>query len=188
MAEIIEVLSVQGIGGHEERQLFTVDTTPGVFEVTVAQPTQTPNLRCSLVDAPGQQANMWFQPDDNILIISYGLFLPHSFTCGGNPIHMQLFWEDEDAAINVVDQFGEGGAICAPWENFEFPAGVFVAHPSPGKHVKYYMNVSDLTDWESELATRISMVNVPAALNEEDLRVTPVLRILHNLPLLPAVP
>lgn len=194
MASYIELLASKGNGGQQ----FTVDTTPGVLSVPIALHTGgAANNECDNVDGKSL-----FQVGDNMLIVGAGINLPENFCFanigfGGAPLavlpKINMYFYTEPGHVKYYPSIaGSNGSFFVPFENFEYIVnnyidvvqGVFKTNLAPPndvsigipQHFAVYLSVDPGS-------CKISMVNVPAALNGQVERITPFIKVLHNLPL-----
>jgi hypothetical protein len=191
MSTHIELLASKGNGGQQ----FTVDTTPGVLSVPIAT---HGSFECDNVDAKSL-----FQPGDNMQIIAAGINLPENFCFanvgfGGAPLavlpKINMYFYTEPGHVKYYPSIaGSNGSFFVPFENFEYivnnyidvVAGTFITNLAPPNDISIgipqkfavYLSVDPGS-------CKISMVNVPAILNGQVERITPFIKVLHNLPLI----
>lgn len=135
--------------------------------------TGTPNLSVN-----GAIQNL--QYGDQCIIEGFALCLPFQFgqgqinsTVDGNPAFFQLGWRDLSAHTGSVSEVGDTGRINIPDFNTWYDTYAFVPQPSAVD-----------SKWQFEivgLGGRVSMFNVPAALDTDTLNCCIHLRIRHTL-------
>jgi hypothetical protein len=143
-------------GGVEERPYFIPDST--AKEVQLLSLTGIPTETGFLRNGRGYR---YFQPDDNIRILSIGLVLPYSYSISSNPINIIPFWKDSANASGFVEEFtGDASSLGAtiPYDGAEFPVDVTVKYKSTKKNVAFGVGINTL-------APKISMINAPASLD-----------------------
>lgn len=170
MAELIDVLMPK----VSLCPYFTVDTT-GPDYVAVTAPA------VSIMDLyPGDVTKFNFDPGDNIIVLSFGYFIPENFAAfemAGPDYSVpswKLYLHKNTTAVSVaIDQFGVNGIIQSPFPNYEMAMGIFLD-----------VNTITTEDFHLRIANttrgRISMIGVPAVLNTKVFHVVPFVKILHN--------
>jgi hypothetical protein len=166
---------------------FTVDTT-GALSVPVYNQGDTGMM----VRAGGYPL---LSSKDNFTILSMGFTLPESFglatqdilnvTCSAVSLVFTIHNASDDTVI-YIPQIGVTGTQ-VPLENYEMPYGLYVdVSKLPLTGSKFYIGcrISGVT------VAKVSMINVPAPLNETVQKFVPFVKISHNftmtgLPVLP---
>jgi hypothetical protein len=188
MSEIIELMTSKGNGG----QKFTVDTTlpPNGQSIVTQGSFETDNTELKSIFAQG----------DNLAIISAGIILPESFLLGNigfgaAPLSalpkLEIYFFTEPGHIKYYPVIaGSQGNFLIPMENYEYILNNFIdvtkgpfitgggvtVDKIPGNFA-LYLSVDPAS-------VKISMVNVPAVLNNQVMRITPFVKIVHNIPLI----
>lgn len=154
---------------------FTVDTTGPLF-VAVA-----PTVGIVTMYSDDAILNV-FRRGDNLTVLSMGYFVPDNFltyeyvglaTMPAMRLYAHRITHADDIPLT---QFGADGVIRAPFPNYEMAMGVSI-------EAEDFLGDSFRLAVDFNLPGRISMVNVPAALNGEVYHVVPFLKVLHNFPL-----
>lgn len=168
MSEIIDILTQAGDASFK----FTVDTAVNYVDVV-----KTNDGEMSVCKTSG--ATKYFQWKDNPILLSMGCILPLGFE----------FWENADAipdqfppTVNIQFRGNPSGAIffptpriyCLPWPNYEISLGQFHDLPTINEEFAIEMELS------SSPAQRISMLNVPAALDEMTFYCPLFLKVMHT--------
>jgi len=181
MAEYIEVLThqVDAVAG-DERYSFVVNTA--VADVTLTAPVAVfPVLRAANDPAAGKFP--YFQRRDNIRVLSVGLFLPYQFTVSTQCVHVDLSWEDVAGNLYpVFTDFANQSGLWVPWENYEMQVDRFAPFPTTAATKCRLLGI--LKDGASGPANdrlRVSMLNVPAALNGTTQYARLFVKVAHTL-------
>ena len=186
-AEYIEIVSSKGNGGQH-------------FVVNTAVPSVQPVTHGSF-EVDNATAKSLFQPGDNLLIIGAGFVLPESFCLSSNgfgagifplpKINLYFFTEPQHWKYYPSIAGGDG-TFFVPFENFEYiinsyinvASGTFKTDQAPPNDVATKIPMKFAPYLSVEPATvNISMINVPASLNGTTQRITPFLKVKHNLPM-----
>lgn len=187
MSEIIELITSKGNGG----QKFVVDTT-GPLSVSIATK--------GSFETDNTEGKSIFQPGDNLAIISAGIVMPESFMFGNvgfgaAPLYalpkINIYFYTEPSHHKYYPVIaGATGNFFIPFENYEYilnnfidiTKGPFITDFAPFSATSIpekfacYLSIDPDT-------VKVSMVNVPAVLNTQEMRITPFLKILHNIPM-----
>lgn len=176
--EIIDILAPT----YAELPYFTVDTRAGVNSVAV---NAYAGAELSfLLNAKSQSR---FQPHDNLILMSAGIVLPEMFTFASYTngaatslsVFSPLIYDDTDT---LKANFPGAESIAIPMENYEVALGVFAnfhdLNVQIGVNSSYYRIGLKDTD-----VNRVSMINVPTALNDLVIKVIPFIKVLHTLPM-----
>jgi hypothetical protein len=188
MSEILEILTSKGNGG----QKFTVDTALPPAGQTIA--TQG-SFECD-----NSEQKSLFARGDNIAIVSAGIILPESFLLGNigfgvAPLaalpRLNIYFYTEPAHVKYYPIIsGATGNFSIPMENYEYILNSFVdVTKGPFKDsvgVTVYEIPGNFTCYLSidPGTVKISMVNVPAILHGQVMRITPFIKVIHNIPLI----
>ena len=188
MAEIIEIMTSKGNGG----QKFTVNTA--------LPPAGLPIATNGSFECDNSEQKSLFARGDNIAIISAGIILPESFILGNigfgaAPLaalpRINIYFYTEPAHVKYYPIIGGAtGNFSIPIENYEYVLNNFIdvtkgpfitgggatVDEIPGNFT-VYLSIDPGT-------VKISMVNVPAILNGVVMRITPFIKIMHNIPLI----
>jgi hypothetical protein len=167
--ELLDILTTQDItalGGGDERQTLTVDTS--LVDVPLdsyAFPQGT--LR------PGNALANNIPLGEGIIVQSIGISLPYSFGMSTQGFRVELY-----AKANItVSLFSSSLDVEIPFSNYEMSIGVFVPFPV-GITGKYQIIMNIITT-----SAKVAMVNAPAALNGLQLPVISFAKISHTRPL-----
>ena len=176
MAEIVDIISLPlGLGPK-----FTVDTTGPLYVEAV------PNV--AVVALQNGQGFTKFQAGDSLVCLSLGITLPENFVMRNmGAVGSTIFYpvlavgglDTVTAVPFIVPLFGGNGNIEIPMSDFEFTVNGFfnaaaVVHP-------WQLICQFPSAGLNKM--RISMVNVPAALNTTVEEIGVFLKILHTLPM-----
>jgi len=142
---------------------FTVDTA--VTDVALIL-TGNPHFEVGV----GRQ---YFAPGDNIIIKGFCFSFPYQFGQGimDDVLFFQLGWFDSGAGTGNINEVGDTGFINIPDPNVWYDMDVFV--PVPTTTLKWGLQVNGLGGY-------VSMINAPAALNEDELQAQLHLRVQHT--------
>jgi hypothetical protein len=187
MSEIIEILTSKGNGGQQ----FTVNTAlPPAGQVI--------NTHGSF-ELDNSESKSIFSRGDNVAIISAGIILPESFILGNigfgaAPLaslpRLNIYFYTEPSHIKYYPIIaGSTGNFTIPMENYEYILNAYIdvtlgpfitvggvtVQEIPEKFA-CYLSIDPGT-------VKISMVNVPAILHNQLMRITPFIKVLHNIPL-----
>lgn len=188
MAEIVEILTSKGNGGQQ----FTVNTALPPAGQTIAT---HGSFECD-----NMEGKSLFQQGDNIAIISAGIIMPESFMFGNigfgpAPLYalpkLRFYFYTEPAHVTYYPAMaGSVGDFYVPIENYEYVLNNYIdvtkgpfrdsvggLHTSIPGNFTIYLSIDPAT-------VKVSMVNVPAVLNGQIMRITPFIKILHNLPMI----
>jgi len=130
-----------------------------------------------------------FQRGDNFTILSVGIFIPERFT----------IWDYPDASgikrsapllqlngtlgggLTPIFTFGNIGDMKIPFQNYEFSIGAFVdVEDLAVQSVTYQLECTfPFANGEPD-NLKISMIDVPAALNTKVFRIVPFVKVLHT--------
>ena len=147
---------------------FTVDLS--VNSVAITNTVSTP---WDFINFDGRK---FFQPNDNLRLLSMWLRLPICFTLYDQPCQGQLIWHLLGDVLNVTEIDGETGKFYIPEPDQELGLDIFC------NFLPYTPGVSAAIALGA-FATEISMIQVPAILDEEVLEWQMYLKVLHTLPL-----
>lgn len=179
MAEIIDILTPNEPDCPE----FTVNVA--VASVPIAQP--VPGSAVTLY--AGQGASK-FVRGDNFSLLSCGYFIPERFvlhnygTAGtssdSTPI-IKLWGLPQGAGIPIsLFTVGLNGSIRLPFPNYEFSFGVFTdAEENNFDQPTFQLQVT-FPLVQGLDSPEVSMIDVPAALDTEVIKVIPFVKVLHN--------
>jgi hypothetical protein len=173
--KIVEVLTQYGtIGAVDIPAAFTVNNA--VLNVPAEYTALTEIYEHVLSN---DNENDTFDPADNLNIISAGISVPFPFSVFDEQFIVQMGFENGEGDFVPFPGFGGGGMLFT-FDNFEVPLGLFfsIADSTMATYKIGAKIVSrDLTP------LRISMLNIPDALNTEVFTVSVFLKIEHNLPM-----
>lgn len=176
--EIIDILTPD----NDNLPYFTVNTAVKYVNVASITGFGSP-MSC------GNAAYKKFTRGDNFIILSAGYFIPERFTIFEYTDVLTTKYSAPIMGLLAkvgglylpVNTFGNGGYLKIPFPNYEFSLGTFVDTElnnfttSTFELSLYFTMPSDMLS--------ISMIDVPAALNGEVIKITPFIKILHNLQL-----
>jgi hypothetical protein len=174
---IIEYLTQQETAVGDDRASFTVNNA--VPRVQIIPGIAAGYLRSSL-------GFRYFAPDDNVRLLSLGIFLPYSFTLATRGARLEAYWDSSRPASGVIDELtGPNalsiGSVEVPFDGAEFPLDVVIAHKDSGYKVAFrftFIPVPGVPD----TATYVSMANVPAIIpNGTVLYPSVFVKVLHTL-------
>lgn len=186
--DYIEILTSKGNGGQQ----FTVNKA-----VPSVQPVTHGSFECDNAVAKSQ-----FALGDNIMIIGAGFTLPESFCLSTNGFgagvyalpKINLYLYTEPAHVKYYPSIaGSDGTFFVPFENFEYiinsyvnvVKGSFKTNLAPPNDVATSIPQKFALYLSIEPATcNISMVNVPTSLDGTVQRITPFVKVAHNVPLI----
>ena len=188
MAEIIDILMPLETGCPS----FTVNHAAAGGVVPIANPSGVPFLSNASIGS-------FFSKGDSFIILTFGVILPLSFqfdrsaNVGNIPPRVTLYLSGHGATTNLEYNFQElavsstaGSYFYMIMENFDTPLDVFIDIPNEppitghsiiDERFQLYMGLFNL------LGYNISMVNVPAALDNTVQYIVPYVKVLHNQPL-----
>lgn len=176
MAEIIDVLMQYDDEAYE----FTVNTAVNFVNLT-----QVNDGILSKVGTVSGIENE-FQEQDNFILLSIGVRLPLGFEFWPNDNagsffgpFIDLYYKRISAAPGVLNSF-RPASVQIPFPNYEMSLGNFTIVPSLTEN--FYLCFQfprNVGGWNQ----RISMLNVPAALNEMTFKAPVFAKILHTLPM-----
>jgi hypothetical protein len=174
MAEYLDVI----VGKTDEGASFTVNNAVNYVDAT--------RVTDKVLISGGVGGLPYFQQGDSLLVQTIGIIMPIQFCLwppenagekqGAVPILLQGQYSGGTKFDFTV--FGSSHFIF-PMENYEVAInGYFDASATTGK----YKIIFDLPKSGSQ-KMRVSMVNVPAALNGLTFYIVPFIKVLHNLPM-----
>lgn len=118
-----------------------------------------------------------FSRGDNVVLLSVGFILPLSFELWESGNHMPTRLQLKAGQDDLTQDLFEPPGIFIPFENYELNCGVFLEAPNC---VDFWT-----VDFEIEnLSVKISMLNVPASLDESQFHVPVFCKVLHTIPML----
>lgn len=124
----------------------------------------------------------WLQKNDNCIIQSIALSLPMCFSTANriadDPMEIQLSTFGDDGNFYQIAELNAGlGYMGVHTENQEISLNTFIPFPNFAgvNHLRFIGRITKMF---------VSMVNVPAALNQVEFPVFLYMKILHNLPLI----
>jgi len=124
----------------------------------------------------GLSAYKFFQPKDNMIIKSFGIFLPYCFTYGIIEPEFQLAWWQNPNESVITPIAPPDGRIIHPIPNYEMEINSYVPFNPPDPTQEASIGLNGIT-------FNISMVGVPDDFHEEEIQIFPWIKVLHNLPL-----
>lgn len=136
-----------------------------------------------------------FRNGDNFEILSAGYHIPENFvmaqydTAGAGEFMLPIMFLQADpvgaAPAIPVQQFGNNGTLRMPFEEYEISLGSFVDIEALGvTGTGGGFSLQMLFPYTVGLDNpRVSMINVPPALDGEIIQVTPFIKVRHNFPL-----
>lgn len=166
----------------EQSPYFVVDNT--IMQVPVIAGDANP---VPLINAIGDSV---FQIGDTCQILSCGFVLPHSFTLGqtgsGYPFWTHQFYFARDPAWNTpigLEHMANNtnGQLGVFLENYE----MFIDIP----HNIIFNNATQRHEFQFQLQLppgqepQISMANVPDVFSDEQIKISPFIKVIHNLPM-----
>lgn len=183
MSEIIEVLAP----ALADCPTFTVNTAAKYVSVAAGA--------LAFYTTGDSTAEVKFNSSDSFSILSIGLALPESFIlaekAGGTGVRplVQIFLEllGESTRYYAMSTGSGNSYITLPFENFENVLSrfydtnnIFSVTGSPKKKLssELWFKIRGFVD-----NFRVSMLNVPAALNGDTFHVVPWIKVQHNFPL-----
>lgn len=116
--------------------------------------------------------NAYFQPNDNLIVISIGAAIPHSFCSGTTPLIAEIRGLGNNGGFYFIL-----GQITLTSENQDFQITQPVNHPTLVLPDTKYGLESDA------LIGHISMLNVPAVLHTDVIPVYTIIQVQHTLPM-----
>lgn len=185
MGQLIDILSPDL--GHQPH--FTPDTTAGVKTVDLSMPSITTAV---LYNHYGFSK---FSKGDNIILLSMGLWLPENFSLasfapaatGLTGLNLGAYFRVATSDTTYQNIATGNGSIYIPLENYENPIGAYI----DAQNFKTLAGVLDDFNLLAALAVpnntgtaRISMLNVPTALNGIKQYCGLFVKVMHNLPLI----
>jgi hypothetical protein len=184
MAEIVEVLTQQNVAGGDERYSFTVNTA--VASVGLAAGPALPRLRSANNPALGDRYPN-FTAQDNIRLLSCGLWLPYSFALSVVPVRVLLYWVDP-LGLTMLPVLGPDATNTALWvpdAGYELALDRYSAYPAAIGPTAGL--VAFLMDPGAAAADQlgISQLNTPAILNATVQRVVFWVKVMHSLSMVP---
>jgi hypothetical protein len=193
MAERYDILQHSVLA---DASYFTVDTTPGVANVSVVSPAGL-EIMCN------GDAKKTFQQGDNFVIGTFGVVMPLGFQIDRNNAvtlpYIQLCVYARGVTSTHLYMFKEIGKGTAPtgpadysymygiMENYDTPADIFidVNNQQPAfvggtllKNEPFTLSVK-----MAVTGLKVSMIGAPTSLNGTVQRIFPYLKIYHNFPL-----
>jgi hypothetical protein len=175
MAEIIDVLMQYDDAAYE----FTVNTAASYVNLT-----QVNDGILSKVGTVSGIENE-FQERDNFVLLSIGVQLPLSFEFWPNDNNgffgpfIDLYYKRISAAPGVLNSF-RPASVHVPFSNYEMSLGNFTIVPALGENFHLCFQLPRAVGgW----IQRISMLNVPAELNELTFKAPVFAKIMHTLPM-----
>ena len=161
---IIDILSC--VDGVE----FTADTS-----VLNVQTNYFP-VAGAVYDIFANGAYRQFQPKDNIIILSYGIFLPYCFTYGIVMPELNLAWW-QDPNESLITQIAPPiGRVRHPTPRAEIIIDTYIPFDPPDDTIESTIGLNAIT-------FNISMVGVPDDFDQEEIKIYPWIKVKHNLPL-----
>jgi hypothetical protein len=186
---IIDFLSTQTEALEDDRQYFTVNTAVTEVYLDSLNPClDQGRLRSAkqsalpFSDLSGRGLR-YFQPGDNLIILSGGAILPHGFSCGTKQFRGEIFVTDNASVIHNIPGVSNDGAIHLPFENYELSINAFYKCLSK-MSLAFVLNTIDAGTLNYNAGT-VSMVNCPSAFTTGNkLPVTAFLKVQHSLPMI----
>jgi hypothetical protein len=153
---------------------FTVNTA--VFNVSAGL-TGTPDLQLNV-------GTKFLQQGDQCIIEGFSFNCPFQFGQGqinnagvaGQPAFIQLGWRDNSGNNGAITEIGDNGRLNIPDPNYWYDTNTLFPQPAAVAD-KYFIEILGL-------AFEVSMFNVPAALDTDELDCSFHLKIRHTLPLI----
>jgi len=133
-----------------------------------------------------------FQNGDSFSLLSAGIILPEAFTFWKDPAALalalpviSLFCFGATTGLGyTIDSLGKKQTFFIPMENYEIALDVFVDSRKQTQILAPTVTLNENFSLKSALANvKISMQNIPAALNGKTFILVPFFKILHNFPL-----
>lgn len=167
MPEIIDLL----MPPVDQRGTFTVNTAAESVPVV-----NNNSEMITTVTLGG--AYKWFQPGDNLKILSFGIVLPDIFkfcqTVANGSFPFVSLSSFDGVTSQGLGQFGSFGSMPCPVESVEIQVGTFIDAPSLSATWQILSHLGSI---------EVSMVNVPVAYNTKVYTAYPYIKVLHNTPL-----
>jgi len=123
----------------------------------------------------GKSAYLYFQPKDNLKIISYGVFFPYCFGYGIEVLEMQWVWWQDPAESIITEIAPPDGRIIYPITRHEMEINTYVPYDPPDPSAESAIGLNGLT-------FNISMVGVPTDFDQTEQKIYPWFKVQHNLP------
>lgn len=152
---------------------FVVDATGATKEVPVNQALGGPG---KYVNADG---NGWFAAGDNVILDEVRVNIPFGFGQGTDRHNIELQWLNSIGGSFPIAELATAGELTIPdlCTPLKFENGLFLSIPkAPG-------GTGKLVLFPSNVSLNVSMINAPALLNGDTLKVQYHLVIRHTLPL-----
>jgi hypothetical protein len=138
----------------------------------------------------GAQGLKNFKRGDNFIILSAGYFVPERFVIYGYGAAGVILTPSPELFLSILKQgglhqpvypFGTDGSIKFPFPNYEFSIGAFVdVEDLAVQSVTYQLECTfPFANGEPD-NLKISMIDVPAALNTKVFRIVPFVKVLHT--------
>lgn len=177
MAEIIDNLMQYGDAAFE----FTVNTAMSSVDIT--QVVGEDGILSKVGTVSGIEDE--FQEQDNFILLSIGVSLPLGFEFWPNDNNaffgpfIDLYYKRISAPSGVLNSF-RPASVHIPFPNYELSLGNFTIVPSLAENFHLcFQFPRNVGGWNQ----RVSMLNVPAALNELTFKAPIFAKILHTLPM-----
>ncbi len=158
----------------DEPELFTVDVAADPPEVVVLW-TPAPATTFGTFENPA--GNSVFDYEDNLILLSFAWVLPYCFHVSTGTPNVGLSWQEIGGADFAVPEMAAGGGLFLPLTGVEIPLSMFLQHTGglgTGGGGELFVGGGGIS---------ISMIGVPAILDQDELEIQMMIKVLHNLPM-----
>lgn len=128
----------------------------------------------------GITGKQYFEALEGVSLQSVLCNIPYGFGQALNPHYIRLAWEDGTGNTQPIPELG--GADLSPYGTALIIPSLCDGNPFPGNGL--FLRVPDSKRWRlvlTGISLSVSMVNVPTALNGQDIPITYTLQVEHAL-------